>query len=191
MSALRPADNPFRSERIDALDYRLQGESWEQALARLDALGYRASIVGARGHGKTTLLDALARRLAVRGHPVVRARIERAVCWSRSEVHGRTFLLDGTETLGPWRERILRARLATARGVIVSRHAPGPLPTWIRCGTDPALLAELFAELVYGDAARTLAPEELRALDALWHRHAGNLRSCLLDLYDRFAAGSV
>jgi ATPase subunit of ABC transporter with duplicated ATPase domains len=185
-----PADNPFRSERIDALAYRLRGESWERALARLDTLGHRAAVVGPRGHGKTTLLDALARRLAERGHDVVRARIEHATPLrvSAREARGRTFLLDGTETLGPWRWRRLRARLARARGLIVSRHTSGALPAWIHCETDPALLAELFAELVHGDPARTLDGGERRALDALWERHAGNLRSCLLDLYHRFAA---
>jgi energy-coupling factor transporter ATP-binding protein EcfA2 len=184
---LRPAENPFRSERLDALEYRLRGESWEAALARLAALDYRASVVGPRGHGKTTLLDALARRLRARGHDVVRGRVESAD-WSPRAARGRTFLLDGTETLGRWRWRRLLAWLATARGLVVSRHVPGGLPLWIRCETDPALLAGIFAELVHGDPARALDASELRALDALWQRHAGNLRSCLLDLYERFAA---
>lgn len=177
---MRPADNPFRSERIDALDYRLRGESWESALARLASLEHRAAVVGPRGHGKTTLLDALARRLAERGHEVVRTRIEGRAPFRADDARGRTFLLDGTETLGFWRRRQLRAQLTSARGLIVSLHAPGWLPTWIRCETDPALLAELCTELAPGAIDPDIVSE-------LWQRHGGNLRSCLLELYARCA----
>ncbi|HSN86299.1 MAG TPA: hypothetical protein VL025_06040, partial [Thermoanaerobaculia bacterium] len=64
---MRAQDNPFRVERLHAIRYRLAGTTWEELLGRLEGLRYRAAVVGPHGHGKTTLLEDLASRLAARG----------------------------------------------------------------------------------------------------------------------------
>jgi predicted AAA+ superfamily ATPase len=64
---MRARDNPFAVQRVLAIRYRLSGVTWEELLARLAALRFRAAIVGPHGHGKTTLLEDLGERLGDRG----------------------------------------------------------------------------------------------------------------------------
>ena len=60
---MKARDNPFSTDRVLRVRYRLCGLTWEQLLSRLAALQYRAAIVGPDGTGKTTLLEDLESRL--------------------------------------------------------------------------------------------------------------------------------
>lgn len=60
---MKAHENPFRSERIDALPYVPLRDSLDEIEKRFLALGCRAAIVGPHGSGKTTLLAALQKRL--------------------------------------------------------------------------------------------------------------------------------
>ncbi len=182
---LRPADNPFASHRIDRLRFRPQGKAWPELLERVADLGWRAAIVGAEGAGKSALLGELATHAPAPAtlvvldrdtrHPIaaVRARLPRPA--SRD----RVLLLDGAELLRPLEWWWLRHAAGHLRGLVVTAHRPGRLPTLITCRTSPALLKELVAEL---------APERLAwlepLLEDLFERHGGNVRECLLELYD-------
>jgi len=64
---MRARDNPFSTDRVLRVRYRPQGVTWDALLERLEALGWRAAIVGPEGSGKTTLLEDLRPRLAERG----------------------------------------------------------------------------------------------------------------------------
>jgi hypothetical protein len=64
---MRARDNPFSTDRVLQVRYRPQGVTWDALMARLEAFGWRAAIVGPEGSGKTTLLEDLAPRLKARG----------------------------------------------------------------------------------------------------------------------------
>jgi hypothetical protein len=184
--SVRPRDNPFAVQRVLEIRYRLPaGLSWEVLLDRLAALSWRAAIVGAHGHGKTTLLEDLAPWLKSRGfrvrmislretHPRL-DREDRTVL--RSLGPQDVLLLDGAEQLG-WIAWIgVRFRARRAGGLVITSHRPGLLPTLVECKTTPELLAGIVGEL----SGAEMDAEELHA------RHGGNVRDALRELYDRWA----
>lgn len=178
---MRARDNPFASDRVERLRYRLpEGLTWDELLERLASLRFRAALVGPHGRGKTTLLEELARRLAARGFRVRTVTLrqdERRIDWGRLRGLGAEdiLLLDGAELLG--RIAWLRVRLSCRRagGLIVTSHRPGLLPTLLECETTPELLAAL---------ARELTGDELE-VGELFVRHGGNLRMAFWQMYDR------
>ncbi|MBK8000329.1 MAG: hypothetical protein IPK15_16805 [Verrucomicrobia bacterium] len=74
---MRARDNPFSTDRVLRVRYRLRGESWDSLLSRLAALKYRGAIVGPEGAGKTTLLEDLEPHLVAKGFEVVSLRLTR------------------------------------------------------------------------------------------------------------------
>lgn len=178
---MRARDNPFASDRVERLRYRLPDAlTWDGLLERLASLRFRAALVGPHGRGKTTLLEELARRLSARGFRVRTVTLrqdERRVDWNRLRGLGAqdVLLVDGAELLG--RIAWLRVRLSCRRagGLIVTSHRPGLLPTLLECETTPGLLAEL---------ARELTGEELE-VGELFARHGGNVRTAFREMYDR------
>lgn len=194
----RPAhENPFRSSRVEALAFRLDGRpldeaGWNTLLDRFDSLGRRAALVGPKGSGKTTLLEEIERRFVEAGWQVHRLRLSIEAphpapdAWRELARLGPEDLLtvDGAEQLSPptwWR---LRWRVRRAGALLVTTHRPGRLPTLHEHHTTPALLEDLVGRLA-PDLADRLAPD----LPALFTRHRGNLRECLRDLYDAWAKG--
>ena len=202
--------NPFRVECLEALAYRpsagcLPGgagedtpETWRDALLdRLIRRGGRGALVGPKGLGKTTLLEAMGRDLARRGYRVVWLRLScerRAVDWRtlRRDLNpgGKclALLLDGAEQLNLarwWRVRLL-ARRATV--LLVTTHRPGRLPTLHRHAASPELLGDLVRALL----DNTVHPyPDYEQLQTLFQRHDGNLRECLRTLYDRYSSPSI
>jgi len=183
-----PRENPFAVQRVLAIRYRLAGISWEDLLDRLQALRFRAALVGPHGHGKTTLLEDLGARLAGRGFRVRSVTLHegdrRLTAPQRRELFGAltpadVLLLDGAEQLGrlAWLE--VRTRTRSAGGLVITSHRPGLLPTLYECRTTPELLKGIVGDLLGGE----IAVEELFA------RHEGNVRGVLRELYDFYAAG--
>jgi hypothetical protein len=187
---MRARDNPFKVQRVHSLAYRLEGTSWEALLERLDALRFRAALVGPHGHGKSTLLKEIAARLEARGLAVRKVLLHEGERWltreqRRTLLQGVTprdlLLLDGAEQLcrPAWLDLQWRSRRAA--GLLVTSHRPGLLPTLHECRTGPALLAALVGELLGRKG------EEIQAGDLL-SRHRGNVRDALAELYDLHAA---
>lgn len=184
-------ENPFRTERVLRVRYRLQGETWEELLGRFEGLNRRAALVGAKGSGKTTLLEDLVPRLRDRGFRVKELRLtEESPRFEPAFLDGLfgtlgagdLLLLDGAEQMGRREWRRFENRSRAGAGLIVTSHRPGLLPTLLTCTTSPELLEELAAELLDGRAAPWKP-----LLDDLYRRHRGNLREAIRSLYDVFA----
>lgn len=177
---MRARDNPFASDRVEKLRCRLpEGWTWDRLLDRLAALRYRAALVGPHGHGKTTLLEELAPRLAARGFRVRTVTLrqeERRMDWQRLRGldEDDVLFLDGAELLGRFAWLRVRFHCRQAGGLIVTSHRPGLLPTLLECRTTPELLADLVQELT---------GEELET-EELFVRHGGNLRLVFWEMYD-------
>jgi hypothetical protein len=187
----RACDNPFATDRVTNLRFRPQATTWEELLASLERLRFRATIVGPRGSGKTTLLQGLARPLADRGLepctvslPADCRRPLRHACAQlpRPLSAHQVLLVDGTEQLDGVSWVLFRLRCRSAGGLVATAHRAGRLPILLRCETSPHVLRELVDELAPGEIA-SLEP----VLDALHRRHQGDLRRCLLELYDLYA----
>jgi hypothetical protein len=197
-------DNPFASHRQESLPYRIDSAAWPgdpppadvdldtgiaHLLQQLDALGGRGAIVAPKGHGKTTLLDAITQSLQRRGRAPLRLRFFDAYRrlaaddWAVID-NARAddlLIIDGAEQLGRlawWR---IRRRLHRRTRLIITTHAPGLLPTLLVCGTSAELLRNLIGELLPDHDVPLSLAESLHA------RHGGNLRLALREMYDRWA----
>jgi hypothetical protein len=186
----RARDNPFAAQRVLAYRYQPQGWAWDELMARLGAMQYRGAIVGPEGSGKTTLLEDLQQRLADAGLPAVSLQLRDekrrldAHDWRRlagARAAGAVVMLDGAEQLSFVRWRHFLHRVRHCRGLIVTLHRPGRLPTLVRTTTSPELLRTIAAALDPG--ATHLGLEDLFA------RHAGNVREALRELYDQRSSG--
>jgi len=189
---MKPRDNPFATERVSKLRYRIDG-TYGDIVERLDELGRRAALIGRHGNGKTTFLDGLERHLVDTGHKVERVFVNSAnprvplSFWS-TDLNDKYVLLDGKERLSfvAW-SRFKRACRA-ARGVVIVEHNRGAWPVLYECSTSIALFEELVDELVQ-TTDRGMVEEKLTksSLSSLFDKHGGNVRDCLRELYDRFA----
>lgn len=180
---MKARDNPFRTERVDALAYRADDFAWDALEASLAAKRGRGALVGPEGHGKTTLLTQWAERRRSLGDFVVLSRMACGQRWltkaQRASLVPRAWVfIDSAEQLGwlGWLE--LRRLTVKADAVIVTTHRPGRFATIYTCRTSPRLFAELSAEL---DGANW-------DYETLWSRHGGNIRLAFRDLYDQCAA---
>lgn len=188
---MKARDNPFAVERIQAIRYRPVNMTFDQSLARLHELNYRAAIIGPEGSGKTTLLEDLQQMLQQKG---LRANLTFVNDTSRfdspacrrllSELTRDTILLlDGADLIRRWDWSLLKRHTIThTSGLVITSHRRGLLPTLIECTTSPALLKEIVSDLL--PRGRTIP---MAFLDSLYLRHQGNLRACLRELYDLYA----
>lgn len=189
---MRARDNPFRSDRVLAVRYRLLHGTWEDLFAQLEALGFRAAIVGPQGSGKTTLLEDLKPRLEAGGFSVRELRLDTESPSFEPEFLEDLFatlgsheviLFDGAEQL-KWAEWVrFERRSRAAAGLVITSHRPGLLPTLLETTTTPELLRGLVDQIL-GDRAAELRP----LLPGILERHRGNVRESLRELYDHFAA---
>ena len=111
---MTPRENPFRSQCVEALDYRLDDDGWDGLFDRLRGLDYRGAIVGPHGAGKTTLLEALAAKLSDEGlSPILvtprSTHTDFSAAWMESVIgrpdQGDVVLFDSAERLNliAWR----------------------------------------------------------------------------------------
>ncbi len=185
---MKARDNPFSTDRVLRVRYQPEGTNWDDLLARLAQLDYRAAIVGRKGTGKTTLLEDLVPRLARLGfrptllrldeeHPHLAPAFEREFC--RRLTRRDLVLLDGAEQMGWWPWRRFLRRSARSGGLIITSHRAGLLPTLIECHPTPELLEHLLRELLGAPASKLR--EEAQKLYAACQ---GNIREVLRGLYD-------
>lgn len=183
------AHNPFRADRIEALVFR--GPSPAALWERLRGGSRRGLLVGPKGHGKTTLLEALEALAAAEGLQVAKVEARPEETWSHRlakgvgwrAAPGEALFIEGLDMV-PSRGLL---RWTLGEGVVVAT-AHRPLAGWPvlhEHHTDRALLGELLGELVGDDA-----PRWRPAAEALFDEHGGDLRKVWRALYDRWAEGS-
>jgi hypothetical protein len=182
---LRAKDNPFAVDRIRQIRYEPPEESWESLLARLAAMNYRGAIVGPCGSGKTTLCEEVRARLQQQG-------LQTQHLFVSMDIHMRwrniqrvlalpfdVVLVDGADHLFWWIWRRLKRRIfSEKRGLIVTTHQPGLLPTWHECHTSPVLLKRIVNHLV---------PDQViphARIQEFYNHCQGNIRDALRELYD-------
>jgi hypothetical protein len=192
---VKARDNPFRVERVRTFRYRPLHCTWDELLQDLERANYRGALVGPEGSGKTTLLEDIAERLKNSGRSSRWLQIRRETRRNGSRLVDDflqaastedVLLVDGVEQLGPLTWRKLRRGSLSHVGLIVTTHAPGRLPTLIECRTSVELLEEIVSERA------PVEIDQLRLeLPALFARHGGNVRLCLRELYDWYAAGTI
>jgi len=187
---MRPRENPFRVECLEALPYQFLNGSLDGLLSQLERQQNRGAIVGPHGHGKSTLMGRVGRALEERGETVRMLRITEANRSQQSSLlrdwlgrsgnpAGEFLFLDGAEQLTWWNWRRVRAASRLRRGFVITSHSAGLLPTLYECLTTQGLLRQLVSEL-------TTAPVNMD-LDTLFQRHQGNIRECLRSLYDEMS----
>jgi hypothetical protein len=190
---MRACDNPFNVDCVSAIRYRPFGTTFEEIFGQLDAMDYRAAIVGLEGTGKTTLLEDLQPALERRGRRTRMVFVNDTSPLDRRACHqllsrlasDEVVLLDGADAIGYTMWLSLKRRiLSHAAGLVITTHCLGRLPTLIHCTTTPELLADIVADLL------PQHPDD-EALHQLYHHHQGNIRNCLRDLYDRCACDRV
>lgn len=193
-------ENPFEADRIERLltfDPSWLGLSWEEILDRAENLGFRGSIIGPHGSGKTTFCDAIAPRLEAAGYQVARWFLndrktepdadELAVFESVERPESTILMIDGREFLkaAPWRK--LYRKTAEFGGLFATAHAenglPKPrLPVFLRTEAKPEMLVAF---------ATRLAPDfpwDETELRSIFKKYRGNLRESLWACYDRVAS---
>jgi hypothetical protein len=158
---MRARDNPFSTDRVLKIRYRPRGWTWDELLDRLARMDYRAAIVGPEGRGKTTLMEDLEPHLRAKGFGVRRLCLTRErpafdARWLREFFAAATsndvLLFDGAEQLsrlGWWR---FRRMAKPARGLVITSHRSGMMPTLVECATDAGLLRGIVRDLAPGDA---------------------------------------
>jgi hypothetical protein len=191
-----PRENPFRVQCTDALVYRFGDTTREELLKCLEKLRFRGALIGAKGHGKSTLLRDLGAHLQASGWETRLMRLNSsqrnlsAEQWRElSSISGRDFiLLDGAEQLNAFRWRRFLQHTQRAGGLVITSHNAGMLPTLHHCTTSPELLQELLTDLIRNESSKNsgVISHLCREIDTgvLLARHRGNVRAALRELYD-------
>ena len=86
---------------------------------------------------------------------------------------------DGAERMGRFAWRTLLRRTRHIRGLIITSHDAGLLPTLVTCTTSPELLEQIVRDFLNDRVS--IEPE---LIDSLYQAHQGNIRDALRALYD-------
>ncbi|MCK5000542.1 MAG: hypothetical protein KAS23_13450 [Anaerohalosphaera sp.] len=190
---MKPCDNPFRSCRVDAVEFVSFDHTVEQLYENFCRMDYKAAIVGQHGRGKSTLLRQIAQRLNSDSVPARLIFINDTVPFTSSmqksfirDIHpDSVVLVDGIDQLG-WfrRHRLLRCLSKKCRGILVVSHGRSKLPTLTECTSSPELLTQLVKTLL---SHQSLPMIDNAMIKDIFQRHNGNIRNCLSELYDYYA----
>lgn len=191
LEKVRPCDNPFNAQRIDALPYVEHAIMLDDVMDRLEANGYRGALCGPHGCGKSAMLEALGPRLQAKGLTPVPLFInsdERGPLpkrWLHAMREARAddaLLLDGYDLLRPSARLRAQVLSRSAGAVIVTTHRDVAYKTIARPTPSATLLATLIERL---------SAEHAKQIDAaaLLKSCKGNLRDALRLAYDEAALG--
>lgn len=189
-------ENPFstRFVRPGEIPYRLSPSCDLQALvARFESRGRLGQIVGPHGSGKSTLLAELIRRWESSGERVVVVELHdgqrRLPLRLSTLLHNESptlIAVDGYEQLNRFNRRSL-CRFCRRKGIglVVTAHQSMGIPDLARCAAGVATVEEVVRHLLHGETTG-ITTEMIR--DS-FHRHDGDVREVLFELYDLVEAG--
>lgn len=190
---MKAKDNPFRTENIHRIRYRLLEGSWDDLLEKLEDLDHYAAIVGPDGSGKTVLLEELGMKLADQGLSMKRLFLnDMAPSIPQSSLdnlmanltESDIILFDGADRMGRLAWSRFERQASKAAGLIVTSHRTGFLPTLIECRTTPELFGGIVDEV--------LGTEDHNVdIGGLFEKHTGNIRQALRELYDLFSEDAL
>jgi len=193
-----PGENPFstRFVRPGAIPYRFSPErDLTRLLDRFQQIGRTGQIVGPHGGGKSTLLADLVRLWEQNGERVTvfelhdgQRRLPVHLVGLLRDTPTTLIAVDGYEQLNWCARRALR-RFCRRRqiGLNVTSHRSMGIPDLARCAPSLALLEQLVRGLL-PDGSPQIDCESVRRA---FHRHAGNVREVLFELYDLYEAGAT
>jgi GTPase SAR1 family protein len=186
---MKARDNPLSAERVlEQIRYRPVDLDWDAIMARLEQLKWRCAIVGAKGTGKTTLMEDLSRRLSQQHKHwrMIRLSAEdgRIAPGALDRLSAdEIVLLDGAEQLSAARWMRIKLQIRAAGGFIITTHSPGRLPTLLQTRTTVDLLEGIVRDLLPPDVPRLSRSDVAKLLSD----HRGNVRDALRRMYDDLA----
>lgn len=186
---MKARENPFRSDALAKLRYRLPEDALERLADRVQHGTCFSEITGPEGTGKTTLMEDLRARLQSRGCPTVWLRLTRDSSPGERRTAVRNLkrmdpeiiaLFDGGEVLGRLNWIRLRhfLRRQSIRGVATLHRTRG-LPLLHQTTQNLEVAESLVEELVGPEAFRPLRPTVRETFTA----HQGNLREVFRACY--------
>ncbi|OVE76164.1 hypothetical protein BVX97_01885 [bacterium E08(2017)] len=169
---------------MDSILYQMDDTDIESLLQKLKSMNYSGAIVGPHGFGKTTLMEALKERLESDGHTIKMMRPDRG---QRPRLSPEDIVfLDCAGLLNPFRMMLFKWLTRKCKGVVITSHKTGVLPTLYECRTSKELQGKIVSELANDTS------DKLRAIsDSLYEKYNGNIRNSLRELYDAWATDSL
>ncbi len=190
---MKARENPFRVDRVHALPFEFENDSFDLFYSRLKAAQFRGAIIGPHGTGKTTLLNEVQNQLQQAGIPHKALRLmddgrdcnkDRIQKWLDSSSEEMVLILDSAGLLNYWDWQRVKRKAKRYAGLLITAHKPGRLPTLIELQPSVQTLIHL---------VRKLEPEQSipdDRLQELYRDCNGNLRDCFRKLYDEYAKGT-
>ena len=188
-------ENPFstRFVRPGAIPYRLSsGHDLGSLIARFDAIGRAGQIIGPHGSGKSTLLADLIRFWEGSGQRVVlielhdgQRRLPIRLTELLRDARPTLIAVDGYEQLSLCAQRNVRGFCRRQQiGLVVTSHRSMGIPDLVRCTPSLDLVKQLVRGLL-ADEVTSVTDDEIRRS---FHRHEGNVREVLFEMYDLYQA---
>lgn len=190
-------ENPFstRFVRPGAITYRLPpGNELNALITRFKTIGRAGQIVGPHGGGKSTLLADLVRLWEQAGERVVvielhdgQRRLPIRLAELQRDEAPTLIAVDGYEQLARHSQSSLRRFChRNSIGLVVTTHRSMGIPDLVRCTPSLTLAESLVRHLMKGETIR-ISTDEIRCS---FHRHDGNIREVLFEMYDLFESRS-
>ena len=188
---MKSHSNPFASRCMESIPYQFTDISLHTVMEQLASQNFRGSITGPKGSGKTTLLETIGRQLGQTGFSCdylyfkkdskLRCR-QQLKPVTGEDISKTAYLIDGTEQLSRFEWSRLYSKIKLSGAVVLTAHVKSPLPPLIHTQTSPSLLYDLVLKL----NGKTDMISEQAVFD-LYHRHKGDIRQALRELYDVWA----
>ena len=153
------------------------------------------AIVGPHGHGKTTLLSELQKRLQADQWDILRIKLDTShpeltqQHWDSIHLAGSgqlrsILILDGAEQLTKRAWKQLLSSLPSEAGLLITSHDSGLLPTIFQSTSELFTFQQIVCFLLNVCEITELNEQWQVAVSAAYQKNAGDIRQALFQLYD-------